>query len=820
MTTSPTTPARDDRAPASVIAALFAGSVALLAVEIAQVRIFSYAIDPQLVFGAISVALLGLGAGGIVVALFPSLARGEIRPRLHALRVAFAVASLAAHAVFARASEHIAFEHGATIVRAALPVLLLLVLPYLFGGAFLAIAFTRYVRDVGRGYLANLAGSALGGAIVAPLLRPFGAEAVVLAAGALAAWVALSLARTRSARIVTVVIAFALSALVPFAARILPFRPDPGDLYGMARTALARSFPGRDASAYEPRREYARWDPVSRVEIYAFPGEFGAINGSAPMRLFVQDGGAGSLLVDVRQSEAVRRALFDASIWSASHLVREHFDNVLFVGLGGAPDVMTALHHHAGRITGVEVNGSAIDLVRTSYRDFLGDPYGQPNVTIEHRDGRGFIERTRDRFDLVQMTGADTYSAGAAGAFMFSESYLYTQNAFERYMQVLTDDGILSITRFGPEAARVITSEIAAMRVLGITHPASHLVIMRQGIAINVIFSKRPLGPDDGRRIATALARANAGTERIRIPVYEAMGFGVSDPMRILYAPGVPADGIEAALVLSAERNLEQILVARSAIDLTPVSDDRPFFFQFVPRARILDAIRTPSDHYLTRGLAAHARFLTTVAGIAFVLLLLPLAFVRKRRLGLGAIPTLGYFIALGLAYLCVEITLMQKTSLYLGHPTYSIATTLVSLLLASGLGSFAAGRVSIAPRRIATIAAVVCAVLLALVHVGVPVLFHATLPLPLALRIAIAALAIAPLGFAMGIPFPTGLRLASSRGETMIAWSLATNSFASVIASLAAVPCAMFGGFGVVFAVAAALYLVAAALVPRPHGA
>jgi hypothetical protein len=810
-------PTRHERAPTPTLVTIFTGSLAILALEIAQVRVFSYAIDPQLVFGAISVALLGLGAGGIVVALFPQLARGDVRNRLGATLLAFAVSSIVAHAVFAHTSDRISFERTAAIVSTALPVLLALVVPYLFGGMFLAIALTRYADDVGRSYFANLVGSAIGGAIVAPLLRPIGAEAIVVGASAVAAGSAVIVASTRRARAAGIVIALVCLVATVFAPRWLAFRPDPGDLYGMARTALARAYPGRAASEYEPHREFAQWDPVSRVEIYAFPGSFGLINDSAPMRLFVQDGGAGSLLVDVRHSDGVRRALFEGSIWAASYFVREHPRNVLLVGLGGAPDVMTALYHGAERITGVEVNGSAIDLVRTRYRDFLGDPYGQPSVHIEHRDGRGFIERTADHYDLVQMTGADTYSAAAAGAFMFSESYLYTQNAFERYLRVLSADGILSITRFGPESARVITTAIAAMRALGIPHPARHLVLVRQGIAINTIYSARELTAADGQRIAAAVQRART-TEPIRIPVYEAMGFGVADPIRLLYAPGIPADGVEGAIVLASEAGFADRLLARSPFDLSPVSDDRPFFFEFIPRSQFFAAIRDPRNNFYARGLSAHARFLATVALIAFALLVLPIAIARRRGVGLAAIPMLAYFSALGLAYLFVEITLMQKTALFLGHPTISIATTIVSLLVGSGLGSAFAGQSRLGHRTLARRGAIASALLVVLVHVAFPVVFRVTLPLPLFARVIVAATLVAPLGFAMGIPFPMGIRIASTRGETLVAWGLATNSFASVIASLVAVPIAMFGGFPAVFAIAAGLYLAAAVVVHEPR--
>jgi len=276
------------RAPLPILVALFLGSVALLALEIAQVRIFSYSIAPLLVYGAISVALLGLGAGGIAVAIRPELTRGDVRPRLAGCLAGFALSVLGAHAVFARTSERIDFGASAGVVGAALPLLALFVVPHFFGGVFTTVLMTRYVPDIGRVYLVNLAGSALGCVVLYPLLRPLGVEILVAGIAALAAWsaVALAPASARTMRALCLVAAVLATGSVPFAVRLFPFRPRPGDLYSLARTALQRRYPGSAARDHEPVLEYSRWDPVSRVEVYAFPHEFELVNGVAPMRLF------------------------------------------------------------------------------------------------------------------------------------------------------------------------------------------------------------------------------------------------------------------------------------------------------------------------------------------------------------------------------------------------------------------------------------------------------------------------------------------------------------------------------------------------------
>jgi spermidine synthase len=810
----------DTRAPLPTLIALFLASVALLALEIAQVRIFSYSIDPLLVFSAISVALLGLGAGGIAVALRPELTRGDVRPRLAGCLAGFALGVLVAHGVFARTSERIGFGASSGVVGAALPLLAVFVVPYFFVGVFMSLVMTRYVRDIGRAYFVNLAGSALGCVVLYPLLRPLGVEILVAGIAALVAWsaVALAPASTRGLRAFCLVSAVLATVSVPFAVKLFPFRPRPGDLYTLARAALQKRYPERSARDYESRQEYSRWDPVSRVEVYAFPAEFGRVNGVAPMRFFVQDSSAGSLLLAPQDHPEVARALFEGTVYGGAYAVNPQPRDVLVIGLGGAPDIQAALHHGAHTVTGVEINASAIEAVRGPYARFLGDPYGQPHVTIVHRDGRSFVERTQQRYDVIQMTGADTYSASGAGAFMFSESYLYTIEAFRRYFAVLADDGVLSVIRFGLEPLRIVATEIAALRSLGIAHPENHLIVLQEGIWANVLLTRRALSPADAARVVSAVTAAAASTDRVHVPVYDVLGFGLADRMQVLYAPGFSQPNTFSALLEAAAVGREQTVLDRLALDYSATTDARPFFFQFLG-LRQLGAVfgAGANESWHMRGLRAYLQFLAVIALVAAALILLPLAVAKRRGLAGAAPPrALGYFTALGLGYLFVELTLMQKSALFLGHPTYSIAVTLLTLLLASGLGSGYAARLTAPVHRVARVAALVVVGILAASEVGLHPLFVALLPAPFAVRVAVLVVTTFPLGFVMGMPFPMGLRAASARGDTLVAWGLGVNSFASVLASLLAVPLAMFWGFPAVSMLAMGLYAFAALTVLR----
>jgi hypothetical protein len=801
----------------STLVAMAVAATATLALEMAEVRVLSYAIDPLLVYAAVSVALLGLGAGGMVVAL-RAREFDDVRPPAALAMALFGPTTIAVHAAFARLSPAISYTSG--VFATALPIFALLVAPYLLAGVFFALVMSRHVAQVGKVYFANLAGSAIGCVVLLPLLRPIGVEVLLVVIAAAGAWSGVLLGWP-IARVRRIALACAgLSTLAaPFAAYLFPFQPDPSDLYGMARAAVARHGAGADGAPAAPRREFAEWDPVSRVEVYAFPGAFGTVNGTASMRLFTQDGGAGSPLFDLRQSPDVARGLYEGTLWAAPYVVRPQPARVLIIGLGGAPDVLAALYHGARSITGVEINGSAIQLVRGPYADLLGRPYQQPNVTIEHRDGRSFIETATargERWDLIQMAGVDTYSAATAGAFMFSENYLYTRDAFERYLEALTDDGVLSIQRFEHEGLRVVTTAMAAMRARGIDRPERHLVVLGQGITTTVLLSRPVVTADESRAIVAKVAAAQRDTPRITIPLFEAMGFWKGAPLEVLYAPDVATTSDIAQLVLAHAARKEAEVLARIPLDLSPVDDDRPFFFQFLGLRDLPRIFTAAPDDWFARGLRAHLSFLVVIALIAAALVLGPLALLRGGGLAPGgAARLIGYFAALGLGYLFVELMLMQRSALLLGHPTYSVATTLLALLTSSALGSLWAGRRPERPEQLARGAAFAAAALLLVAQVVLHPIFLRLLPLPLLARGAVLLVVTCPFGFAMGVPFPMGLRAIAAAGGPAVAWALGVNGFSSVLASLLAVPIAMWGGFTLLTLIATALYVTAGLLAP-----
>ncbi|MCA9620971.1 MAG: hypothetical protein KC731_18240, partial [Myxococcales bacterium] len=676
----------------------FALSAVLLTHEVALVRLLSYATDPRLVSGAISIAFAGLGGGSILVAVLPRAHHAGLRLRLARLSAWLGVAILAQSALFARLSPYLSAASWTAVVTRALPILLLCAIPYVLGGAALSIATTAARTEVHRVYGYGLAGSALGCFALFPFLRSLGLPLILVALAGVAALtgVAMMLGVPAQKRRWSEPLAAVALCLVgfPFATRLLPFQPDPTDLMAIAAKTYVATHPD-EPRGWQPQRDFAAWDPVSRVEVFTFPRDFGLLNGEAPIKLVTQDGGAGTILVDFRGHDDAERAWTHRSVYATGYFLGPAPKRALVVGLGGGVDVVTALAHGAGQVTGIEINRTILDVSSRHFRAFSGEVLNDPRVTLVHADGRSFLEHAGARgetWDHIQMSGADTYSAGSAGAFMFSESYLYTEEAFERYLRALAPGGVLSLIRFGPEPLRTVVTASEALRRLGVRDPRRHFVVLRQGICAGIAISREPFAEASVLHLLDEVLASTRGAG-VSLPMWEAMGFGINTPIQLDYVPGFTKAGLYAdVLTAAAEPAALDRLLATFPLDYSPSTDDRPFFFQFLKPADWLRLEELGDDNFFAKGLLGHMRLVAGFLVLAAALTLLPLVVLRRREreatTTLRRPSALAFFGGLGLAFMLVELALIQRTGLLLGHPTYSVSVTLATLLVGSGTGA------------------------------------------------------------------------------------------------------------------------------------
>ena len=484
------------------------------------------------------------------------------------------------------------------------------------------------------------------------------------------------------------------------------------------------------------------------------------------------------------------RLYIDADAWTSAHQWDGQLESVanlrdsyralpfkltpggetLIIGPGGGADVLAALASGSRRVTAVELNPLMVRFVR-EYGPRAGNLYNRPDVEVVLSEGRNFISRTDRRFDVIFLGFVDTWASVNSGGLSLSENYLYTTEAFRDYYEHLTDDGVLVILRWSTDTPRLVSNAIA---LLGVEEAAKRIVALverREGDRDNesqmlFMFRKRPYTDAEKTMIVNewTLARPMIVPDRHADPPY--------------------------ADLLSGRKTLQQY-IDESPRRVGPVFDDSPFYF----------AVEKPF------GMATRiARALLTVVIPVVVLLALFVALGKPRGQPAGAYArSVGYFACLGLGFITVELVLLQNLTLLLGHPIFTLSILLFALLMAGGFGSAMSRFIR---GRVACLAVAAMGVIWAF---ALPKLVPILLPLPLAARVAIAILIILPIGLAMGIPFPRGLRRAGQGALPAPPFYWGLNGVMSVLGSVGTVAIALMTGFQAAMLAGSACYALAA---------
>ncbi len=745
-----------------------------LIIELALTRIFSVIFYYHFAFLAISIALFGLGVGGV-------LSYALARWRAHLYSKLGWLAALNSLLVIA-AVMFLLSVRGDPGYGTLAAVYFASALPFIGSGAILSLAIADTIERVNRVYFADLAGAATGCVLLVPLLNRLGGPNAVLSAGAIFAFssvVWFSVARDRRGRQAAAVLS---AALVMF----------------VAANAGARVVDVRYAKGKELKSEkFVRWNSFSRVALGTDP------NGS-PNIVIDADAATGIPGYDFGNlSERDRQGLL--SVGPGLPYVLRPGAKTLVIGAGGGWDLARALASGSRDITGVEINPIiANTIMRGDHRGLSNGLYNRPEVHIFVEDGRGFVRGSREKYDVIQATLVDTWAATAAGAFALSENNLYTVEAFHEYLTHLSPDGILVFTRWGleppRESLRLLSLARAGLERLGERNASRHVIVVREGTesqlaawgnADTVIIGRNPFTPGDLERLKSVLAQGR---------------------LRLIYAPGQEISNPFTRFLTSPD---PEGFARDYRYDISPVSDNRPFFFYTVqPRdlwGFLANASRLSADYNINRAVPLLFGLLLISFLATAVMMLLPRVLLGSR---LPEDPRtlrfLWYFIFIGAGYVLIQVALVQKFVLFLGHPTYALTGIIFSMLISSGLGSYFSQRmVSGSDGRLQVVLAGV-AVLVAVLAFGVTLLLGIGVGLPLWLKFAISVLVIAPAGFLMGVPFPTGLHRLEDEHKPSVRWAWSLNAAASVLGSVLAVVLAIYLGLRETLLAGGAMYILA----------
>lgn len=764
----------DDRQPSHLFA-VFLVSCSVLLFELTLIRIFSVVMRTNLAFLAISLTLFGVALGGLLVDVFDRYFHLErtVR-RLRQWSAVFALSLTAFPFPFLALDFRVPWQQAFMLPIACL----LAATPFVVANVALTLVFRQQSARFGRVYFADLLGAASGVSVAIVLLNFLPAGSLFFVAAGLAFVAAVLFSTPRSAARMALIVA---AVLVTF---FLPFN----QRFGFVDIRHSRGGADHDII-------FTKWNSFSRVTVHQpNPGPGGII--SLPKRLARSFGELGIRIdADAYTSLPQYHGDPEAVAYLKSDLASLVFrlappGKSLIIGPGGGRDVLIALLY-GYQVRGVDINPIIVnDIVKGRYREFGGNLYGQPGVEVSVAEGRSFLQRNRGTYQVIALPLVDTWASTVSGNLMLVESYLYTVEAFEQYLNHLAPDGVLNILRWEHDGLRLLALFFEASRRLGIEHPERNFLVVSndENRQLNTyVFQKVPVRAEQWERTEGFLAET---------------GFAG------VYSPLATTDNAYSAFARATDwRDYARTTSPQS---ITPVFDDSPFFFspQLLASNEIVSVV-------------------AMVAAMSVVIILFPILMGRRARtdrLGRrGMFGALAYMGVLGVAFFFIELTLIQQFVLYLEQPIFSYSVVLASLLLFAGLGSAVSTRLP-AHRTWPYLGIGAAIAGLALLDAFfLKAFIDATMTASLALKIVAAGGLTAPIAFGMGMMLPLGMRRLNQLGASgLVPWCWAVTGATSVFASTFAVLLAIVTGFRFVMLIGGGLYVIAwvlMALVPRVSG-
>ncbi len=791
----------------SIYLALALVAAATLLLEITLTRIFAFSIWYHFAFIVLAVALLGFGASGSALITWPrALEKDPNRTVAHsAAGAALGVALIAAVASLVQLNPYQLLSSPIEILKLVL-YLAAATLPFFCGGLVVAVLLRVHSSRAGTLYFADLLGAGiacLAFVFIMDAIGPMHLLGLVTVMYAVAAFLTLPTARK------PVLACLAALLVIEALAATTDIRP--------TESKLARTYERAGGE-----RIHSKWSAVFRTDLYdlgdrlaldenpaisVYGSRMGGVSQQfrgklPPFRFITHDGDASAVMVRATATPE-DMPLFRQHLLGLPYRFRPA-SSVFIGGVGGGIDVLAALSNGVQKIRGVELDPNTVEIVCELHGEYVGHICDRDDVSITAGDARSVLRRSRKKYDVINFTGVDTITASATGAYLLSEGYLYTVEAFEDYFDHLAPGGVVSIItgdvggawgppRMVPRFASVIA---AALERRGIRNPSDHVAIVgtaepaHSGMSFEVILTKL----EPFTQLELSRIRNSAKFD----------GF-------VLWHMPDEVVATEAASILRWKPDERKRHLAGYYLDFSPVWDSRPFFMHFYKWKSVFTQPKLGPRYLEATGnvVLLVACGLTILA--ALLLVVWPAARHRRRSKNKMHWGDIGYFAALGVGFMFVEVALIQQLSLFLGYPTHSLTITLFSMLTFAGVGSYLSERLGwpewkLIRRALASLALIIAAY----VAVGDPLL-RSMLELPLAARCAIAIVLIAPVGLVLGMFLPAGILSLGRRNPEAIPLAWAANGSLSVLGTVGAAILATVLGFKGVAVAALAIYALGA---------
>lgn len=733
--------------------------------EITLTRLLSVTCWYYLAFVSVSMAMFGMTAGALAVQLRPALFDPK-QVRLRMAQAAFAMAVSMPIVLVIMFAIPLDVSFAAQTVCSFLIFCSVIAVPFVFAGVVVCLSLTKASAPIGRVYFADLVGAAggcFGSLILLNLMDAPSAVMVIsalvfLSASAYAEFAAQPRLRTRCY--------LWAGALVVLAAL------NASTIHGIQ--------PIWSKGKLDPRTDilYETWNPISRVRVVAPKLEAEPAGPQAPLVL------REVVYIDIDNDAATGMYRFQGDLKDVDFLRYEVHSlgaqlraggSAAIIGVGGGRDVMSCALFGFHRIVGIEINSSIVDV--TSRRMGWYSGFDKiPGFELHHDEGRSYLTRSHEKFDLIEATVVDTWAATAAGAMALTENSLYSLDGWRIFYRHLKPGGIIAFSRWNHkpdfhESTRLFSLAYATLLSEGVKDPESHLAMIRQDELATLLVSNQPFTSQDLEKLRTTARESD---------------------YQILYLPGEELGMAQLAPVLQ-QHTLEGLAALRSVdyFDLSPPTDSSPYFFSFVRFHAIPGILRIPGVHYEVLLPLLHLTIFMLAALILVVLTIVwPARRWTQRQQGSAPTPAgaILYFIGIGLGFMLAEMGMMQQLSIFLGQPIYSLAVVLAGLILFAGVGSLASDRMPLSSSLRSRAPALLSALVLVAYSLLVLPAIHGAVGGVLWQRIVVSLALVAPCGFIMGFCFPVGMRWASQLGQKgNLPWMWALNGAASVLASFIA---------------------------------
>lgn len=781
-------------------------SLSAVLLEFTLIRVLSVSLWYHFAFMIISIAMLGIGVSGVILASSHRLNKIQTSILLPVISMAYACSILISFILINR----IPFDPFSLLVEAIqwiyLPIYyLLIVLPFLLAGLIIGVLFSRFQTGINRLYFFDLVGAGLSVFVFVFVLPKFGGSGGVAAASVIAALASflfcIGLPRYRMTGYTTAFLLIVLNLLfLVNPDRFLPVEVSKNKVYGN----FIRENPDL--------KVLTEWNSFSRVDVMLDEEE--PIDAYPVYTAIVDAGNSTTNIPNVPAAMDSFPPPMDAS--NLAMILKNDSANVYIIGSGGGGEIVSALSHNAKSITAVEINGILNELITKTFANTWTAGLAQnKKVKIITDDARGYLKGKRIKYDVIISAHTISASAVASGAMSLVENYILTLDAVKDYFVHLTPQGILYISRPESQIPRLITTLNTAYRELYNLDSKKNFLVF-----------KRPPSPFEKDKSFLAGV------------VYKKDGFDQYDIMRLKTQAGVLGLNIEYDPVSNQEGMYRDLIEGNpppiNLGNLNPVTDDNPYFehqTNFLDlKPEMFKSAFAQTDRAvleLTQNPAAEATLVVILFQtiiIAGVLIFMPLYISRNGASTRNVVSSYSkwklilYFACLGLGYIMIEIALIQRFTLFLGQPVYTMLTIISGMLIFSGIGSALSVKIlKVLKNTIYVFASI--AVLTILIAVVNGFIFNALVRADIYWKILVSILMIAPLAFCMGMPFPIGMsRIATSpptplsKGEgttnAVVAYAWGVNGFFSVIGAVAAVMLSMSYGFKMVFVISAAIYV------------